>query len=200
MSVSYGKQRAARRSFPLSAVSRRGMIKFGFWAIAAAIVAGYAIQAYTSGLMVHWYYYQAMEDGYAINHKDLMDATVEKPLYLKVVDKNEIMGLEAVRVKKGDVLPQNATGVISQDIVESGRRVALEGDQLKVMIPWEIKESKGVKYKDTFAHKSVQTNPLSGVWNLVMVVLLGVTLGFLAEAFTDMFGVKFRKPAHGGGH
>jgi len=197
MTVSYGKPKTAHHPLALSVSSRRAVLKFAFWALAAAIVSSYAIQAYTSGLMVHWYYYRAMEDGYAINHKDLMDATPENPLYLKVVDKDEITGLEAVVVKKGDVLPQNATGVISQSIVQKGQRVAVEGDQLKVMIPWVIQESKGINYKDTFAHKSVQTNPLSGVWNLVMVVLLGVTLGFLAESFTDMFGFKFRKSVHG---
>lgn len=178
----------------------RAVIKFCFWVVATVFVLSYAIHFYTSGVMVHWYYYKAKADGYAVNSKLFMDATPEKPALLAVGDFKKLDGLQATLVKKGDVLPEHTTGVIGMDVVEKGRRVVLEGDQLKVMIPWETKEAKGFKYKDTFTHKNIQTNPLSGVWNLVMVGLIGVCLGYLAEGFTDMIGLKFQKIDHSVGH
>ena len=178
----------------------RAVIKFCFWVAATAFVLWYAIHFYTSGVMAHWYYYQAKADGYAVNSKLLTDATPEKPVYLAVGDFKKLDGLQTVLVKKGDVLPELTTGVIGMDIVEKGRRAAIEGDALKVMIPWEMKEAKGFKYKDTFTHKNIKTNPLSGVWNLVMVGLIGVCLGYLAEGFTDMVGLKFQKIDHSVGH
>ena len=78
--------------------------------------------------------------------------------------------------------------------------LALDGGRLKVSVPWEWHEKKGFRYKDSFTHKNVKTNPLSGVWNLVMVGLIGLCLGYLAEGFTDMLGWKFKKIDHTVGH
>ena len=178
----------------------RSVIKFLFWAAAAACVLWYCIHFYTSGKMVHWYYYQAKADGYAVNTKLFMDATPENPALLEVGSFTALDGLKAVRVKKGDILPDKTTGVIGTDTVEKGRRAKIEGGRLAVLIPWELKEAKGFKYKDTFTHKNVKTNPLSGVWNLVMVGTIGLCLGYLAEGFTDMVGLKFKKIDHHVGH
>lgn len=178
----------------------KAVIKFCFWAVATFFVLWYAIHFYTSGKMVHWYYYQANEEGYAVNSRLFADATVDKPAYLAIGDFKKLEDLQAVHVKKGDILPEQTTGVIGMDIVEKGRRATIEGDKLKVMIPWEWKESKGFKFKDAFTHKNIKTNPLSGVWNLVMVGLIGICLGYLAEGFTDMMGLKFQKIDHTAGH
>lgn len=178
----------------------RGTIKFLFWAAAAAGVFWYAIGFYRSGKMVHWYYYQAKADGYAVNARAFMDATPEKPALLEIGDFGTLDGLQAKLVKKGEILPSNTTGVIALDLVEQGRRVALDGGRLKVSVPWEWHEKKGFRYKDSFTHKNVKTNPLSGVWNLVMVGLIGLCLGYLAEGFTDMLGWKFKKIDHTVGH
>lgn len=67
-----------------------------------------------------------------------------------------------------------------------------------MLAPWEIKESKGFKYKDTFIHKGIKTNPWSGLWNVALVIGLGLTLGLMAEGFTDMMGLKIKKIDHYG--
>ena len=65
-----------------------------------------------------------------------------------------------------------------------------------VTVPWEIKESKGFKYKDRFIHKGVKTNPWSGVWNVAVVIGLGLCLGLMAEGATDLFGLEIKKIEH----
>ena len=59
-----------------------------------------------------------------------------------------------------------------------------------------MKEAKGFKFKDTFKHKGVETWPWSGVWNVLIVALLGLSLGLMAEGFTDMLGLKLEKIQH----
>jgi hypothetical protein len=119
---------------------------------------------------------------------------------LTVGDFQALDGLQARAVKKGDVLPEGATGVISLETLQEGRRAILEEGRLAVKVPWELKQAKGFKYKDTFTHKNIKTNPLSGLWNIVMVGLIGVCLGYMAEGFTDMLGLKFKKIDHSVGH
>lgn len=178
----------------------RAAIKFIFWATATVLVFAYCIRFYRSGTMVHWYYYKAKADGFAVNTKMFKDATPEMPALLDVGDYGVLDGLKATPVKKGDVLPTGATGVIDLKTVEDGKRVQLLEGKLKVLIPWQFKEAKGFKYKDSFTHKNIRTNPVSGVWNLVMVGLIGLCLGYLAEGFTDLIGLKFHKIDHTVGH
>jgi hypothetical protein len=97
-------------------------------------------------------------------------------------------------------LPVNTNGIISKEILEKGKRATLEGDAIKVLVPWEVKESKGFKYKDTFKHKGIKTDQWSGVWNVAVVIVLGLTLGFMAEGFTDLLGWKIHKIRHFEGH
>jgi hypothetical protein len=178
----------------------RVLIRFAFWALATALIFSFAINSYTSGEMVNWFYYRAKVDGYAINDKAFMDATKDKPALLAIVQKDAIIGLEAARVKAGDLLPRGANGVIEDSELRDGKRVALEANQIRVMVPIQIKEAKGIAYKDTYKHKGVQTNPLSGPWNVAVVVLMGLTLGMLAQAFTDYFGLEFKQPAKSSAH
>ena len=91
----------------------------------------------------------------------------------------------------------NTNGIIDEKTVKEGKRVALDGSTLKVMVPSQIKESKGFKYKDTFKHKGIRTNPWSGAWNVAMVLCLGLALGLVAEGFTDLLGMKIEKIQHG---
>jgi hypothetical protein len=100
-------------------------------------------------------------------------------------------------VSKGDRLPRNANGVISLAEIKSGKRAVLEGEKVKVTLPWQIKETKGFKYKDTFKHKGIKTNPWAGAWNVLMVLCLGLSLGLLAEGFTDIMGLKIGEIQHG---
>ena len=108
----------------------------------------------------------------------------------------KIEGLQAVPVKKGDRLPTNTNGIIDKKTVQEGKRVTLEGNTLKVTVPMQIKESKGFKYKDTFKHKGIETNPWGGVWSVAFILGLGVALGLMAEGFTDMCGLKLEKIKH----
>ena len=110
----------------------------------------------------------------------------------------QIVNLQAVPVKAGDRLPINATGIISTKDLKEGKRVKLEGDTIKVMVPTEVKEAKGFKYKDTYKHKGIKTNPWSGAWNVGIVFALGIALGYMAEGFTDLFGLKLKKIEHYG--
>ena len=184
----------------MAAYKRRGMVKFIFWTILAILVGVYWVYNYTSGTMVNWYYYTAGFDGYAINDVTFKDASKDKPVMLAVGQFEKIEGLQAVPVKKGSRLPENANGVISLDVLKAGKRAVLEGEQIKVTVPWEIKESKGFKYRDTFKHKGIETNPWSGAWNVAMTIGFGLCLGYMAEGFTDMFGLKLKKIKHFEGH
>ena len=65
-----------------------------------------------------------------------------------------------------------------------------------MMVPVQIKESKGFKFRDTYKHKGVTTNPWSGVWNVFIVCGLGFALGMMAEGFTDMLGIEVKKIKH----
>jgi len=94
------------------------------------------------GQMVTWYYWAASQDGYAINAETFKSASKEKPAILEIGTFATISGLQAVKVKKGDRLPQNCNGIISDKIIKEGKRVTLEGNTLKVTVPTEIKEAK----------------------------------------------------------
>lgn len=176
----------------------RASIKFVFWAVLAAVIAMVWIRSYTSGQMVRWYYHTAKTDGYAINSKDVAAATKDKPVVLDIGKLDSIEGLKAVPVKKGDRLPAHANGIIDEKTITEGKRAAVSDDKLTVFIPWQIKESKGFKFKDAFTHKGVKTNPWSGVWNVCAVIFLGVALGNMAEGFTDLLGIKVKKLVHHG--
>jgi hypothetical protein len=126
-----------------------------------------------------------------------MNATKEKPVVLNIARQDEVKGLVAIPVAKGDRLPRNANGVISLAEIKSAKRAVIEGQTIKVMVPWQIKEAKGFKFKDTFMHKGIRTNPWSGAWNVAMVLCLGLALGLLAEGFTDLMGYKIEKIQHG---
>lgn len=177
----------------------RGFIKFTVWTAASIALLYYAVHSYTSGQMVRWYYYEAALDGYAVNVNSFKDASKERPAVLQIEQSaQKIEGLMAVPVKKGERLPEGANGIIEKKVLEAGKRAKLEGDQLIVLAPWEIKESKGFKYKDTFIHKGIKTNPWSGLWNVAVIIGLGLTLGLMAEGFTDMMGLKIKKIDHYG--
>ncbi len=175
---------------------RRGVIKFAFWTVVAALVMGFTVRSYMSGQMAEWFYHRAAVSGYAVNVDLFKDASKSKPASLRVVKGGDINGLVAVRVAKGDRLPRNTNGVISDETVAKAKRVLLDGDTLQVMVPWEVKESKGFKFKDSFKHKGVETWPWAGLWNVIIVALLGLSLGLMAEGFTDMLGLKLEKIRH----
>jgi hypothetical protein len=179
---------------------RRALIKFVFWALSTAVVFGYAISTYRSGQMVHWYYFKAKADGYALNTRLVARATPQKPATLAVGTFEDVKGLRAVPVKRGDVLPEGATGVIDLATITEGRRARISGSSLIVMIPWQLVESKGFMYRDEFTRQNVQTNPRSGVWNVLMIVAMGLSLGYLAEGFTELLGLRLKKIDHSVGH
>lgn len=178
------------------AMKGRAIIKFVVWTILSVALLAYAWSTYRSGQMVTWYYYKASTDGYAVEVSSIMNATKEKPAVLQIGTFQKLEGLQAVLVKKGDRLPENANGVISNKILKDGKRAKLEGNTLKVMVPAQVEEKSGFKYRDTFKHKGVQTNPWSGVWNVAIVLFLGFFLGMMAEGFTDMMGFKLKKIQH----
>jgi hypothetical protein len=177
-------------------VRRRGIVKFVFWTVVAAVVMSLTVRSYVSGQMAEWFYYRAAVDGYAVNADSFKNATRSNPVTLQVATGTEIKGLVAVRVEKGDRLPRNTNGVIADQTIAKGRRAVLTGSTLEVLIPWEMKDAKGFKFKDTFKHKGVQTWPWSGVWNVLIVAMLGLSLGLMAEGFTDMLGLKLEKIQH----
>jgi hypothetical protein len=178
----------------------RAVVKFGFWALVTVVLFGVAWRSYTSGQMAAWYYYQASADGYAVNSNTFEDATAEVPAMLQVGSFERIEGLQAVPVREGDRLPANANGLILTSVMEEGKRARLEGDTVVVTQPWKIAESKGFKYKDTFKHKGVRTYPWAAVWNVAMTLGIGLALGFMAEGFTDLIGIKLEKIRHFEGH
>ena len=178
----------------------RALIKFLFWAVSTVLVFAYAINTYRSGQLVRWYYFQAKADGYAINSHAFEQATRENPVSLAVGEFADVTGQRAVRVTRGSRLPEGTNGVIDLATVDTGDRVRLDRGQLVVTVPWQIKEAKGFKFRDGFTHKNIRTNPWAGLWNLVMVGLVGLCLGFLAEGFTDVLGFKFQKIDHSVGH
>ena len=176
----------------------KGAIKFVVWGALAVALCVYAVYEHTSGKLDEAYYHSTKLDGYAINDTTFFTATKEKPALLKIGPADEIKGLMAVPVKRGDRLPKGANGVIEKKVVEEGKRAKVEGDKLVVTVPWQIKETKGFKYKDTFIHKGVKTDPWSGVWNVAMTIAIGLCLGFMAEGFTDLLGWKIKKIEHFG--
>ena len=174
----------------------KGTMKFVFWAAVSIGLFYYAFHSYNTGQMVSWYYYKAKTDGYAIHSTAFKTATKENPAMLQIGKFDKIEGLQAVEVKKGDRLPVNADGVIEQKVLKEEKQAKLEGEMIKVMVPIKLKEAKGFKYKDTFKHKGVQTNPWSGVWNVGMVLAIGLALGLMAEGLTDIMGLKLDKIVH----
>ncbi len=176
----------------------RGAIKFVVWAALAVGLCVYVYYAHESGKIDQMYYHSTKLDGFAVNTKEFFNATKENPARLQIGKAEEIKGLMAVPVKKGDLLPKGANGVIEKKVVEEGKRAKVEGDKLVVMVPWQIKESKGFKYRDRFIHKGVKTDPWSGVWNVAMTIAIGLCLGFMAEGFTDLLGWKIKKIEHFG--
>ena len=174
----------------------RGTIKFVVWtAVSVGIIVWFWAQYY-NGTLMKQYYYKANTSGWAVNAKAFDEATKDKPATLEIGSFEKIEGLQAVPVKKGDFLPANATGIIDNKTVAEGKRVALEGNTLKVMVPSQIKESKGFAYKDTFTHKGVETDPWGAAWAVGFILFLGLALGSMAEGFTDMIGMKITKIKH----
>ena len=175
---------------------KRGVVKFVFWTVIAAAMISLTVRSYTSGQMAGWFYHRAAVSGYAVNVGYFQNATKSLPAVLQVVTGEAIDGLVAIRVKKGDRLPRNTNGVISDEILAKGRRASVAGSTLQVFVPWEIKEAKGFKYKDRFKHKGIRTWPWAGAWNVLITLLLGLSLGMMAEGFTDMVGIKLEKIQH----
>jgi hypothetical protein len=174
----------------------RGTIKFIVWtAISVAICVYFWMQHY-NGNLLQQYYYKSKTAGWAINADTFKDASKEKPAILQVGTFDKIEGLQAVPVKKGDRLPLGTNGIIDEKTVKEGKRVALEGNTLKVTVPWQIKESKGFKFRDTFMHKGIETDPWGAVWAVVFILVLGFSLGSMAEGFTDMIGMEIKKIKH----
>jgi hypothetical protein len=176
----------------------RGVFKFFFWTAVSVALFAYAVRAHVSGQLSAWYYHKASASGYAVNSNAFNNATPEDPALLTITTADRLEGLMAVRVQKGDLLPANANGVIGDDVLKAGKRVSLANGALVVKVPWEIKTAKGVKFKDTFKHKGVETYPWGAAWNVAMVIGLGLALGFMAEGFTDAMGMKFEKIQHHG--
>ncbi len=174
----------------------KGAMKFAVWGFLSVALMWYAIHSYTSGQMISWYYYEAKEDGYAIHSDAFKSATKEKPAVLEIGAFKAVEGLQAVKVKKGERLPQGVDGIIGDKVIKEGKRAVLEGNSLKVLVPTQMKEAKGFKYKDSFKHKGVKTNPWSGPWNVAIVLGIGICLGMMAEGFTDMLGIKLQKIKH----
>lgn len=181
---------------------QKASVKMLFWLVVAASLISYISYSYHSGQMIRWYYYRASVDGYAVDANTFAKATKDNPSQLAIVTTSEIKGLQAVPVRKGDRLPENANGVITAGELKAAKRVVLDAQNntIKVMVPQQVKEAKGFKYKDTYKHKGVQTNPWSGVWNVTMVLLLGLSLGLLAEGITDFMGMRIEKIDHAVAH
>ncbi|MEW6666245.1 MAG: hypothetical protein AB1512_13630 [Thermodesulfobacteriota bacterium] len=175
----------------------KAAFKFCFWLAVSIGLFAYVVYTYNSGQMIQWYYYTASLDGYAVDANRSMHATREKPVLLSIQKQDVVDGPVAIPVSKGDRLPRNANGVISLAEVKAGKRAAVEGEKVKVTVPWQIKETKGFKFKDTFKHKGVKANPWAGAWNVLVVLCLGLSLGLLAEGFTDIMGLKIGKIQHG---
>ena len=180
----------------------KATVKVVFWLLASCALIYYLVQSYVSGQMVRWYYYRASVDGYAVNADSFAAATKSKPALLAIEAVGSIEGLKAVPVKAGDRLPDHANGVISTKDLKSGKKATLDPktNTIRVVVPVQIKESKGFKYKDSFKHKGIHTNPWAGLWNVAMVLGLGFCLGLLAEGITDLAGVKIEKIDHGIAH
>jgi hypothetical protein len=174
----------------------RGAIKFLIWTAIATGICVYFWMEYYNGNLVRAYYYKAKTTGWAVNAGSFKDATKDKPAVLQIGSFEKIEGLQAVAVKKGDRLPTNTTGIIDKKTVEEGKRVTLDGNTLKVTVPSTIKEAKGFKYRDTFMHKGIETDPWGGVWAVAFIGCLGLSLGLMAEGFTDMCGYKLHKIKH----
>ena len=109
----------------------RGIVKFVFWTVVAAVVMTLTVRSYMSGQMAEWFYHRAAASGYAINADLFKDATKSKPATLQVTTGNEINGLVAIRVEKGDRLPRNTNGVIADTTVTKGRRAVLRRRRVK---------------------------------------------------------------------
>jgi hypothetical protein len=178
------------------AMTLRGTIKFLVWTAVSAGIIVYFWAQYYNGNLLKQYYYKAKTSGWAINAGTFKHATKDKPAILQIGSFDKIEGLQAVPVKTGDLLPANTNGVIDKKTVEAGKRVALEGNTLKVMIPSQIMERGGFKYRDTFMHKGIETNPWGAVWAVVWIIAMGLSLGLMAEGFTDMIGMKITKIKH----
>src|SRR5512134_107396 len=110
----------------------RGIIKFVVWTGISAAICIYFWTNYYNGTLLKHYYYKAKTSGWAVHADYFKDATKDKPAALKVGKVEKIDGLQAVPVKKGDLLPANANGIIDEKTVKEGKRVVLEGDTLKV--------------------------------------------------------------------
>lgn len=173
-----------------------GAIKFVFWFAVSIGLFYYSWWSYSSGQMVSWYYYEAKTDGYAVHSAYFKNATKENPAMLQIGKFDKIEGLQAVEVKKGDRLPKNTDGIIDKKVIKEEKRAKLEGGMIKVMVASEIKDARGFKFKDTFKHKGILTNPWAGAWNVVMVLIIGLALGLMAEGFTDIMGLKLDKIVH----
>jgi hypothetical protein len=174
----------------------RGAIKFIVWAAIVAALSAYLWVEYYNGTLISWYYYKAATDGWAINSDTFKNASKDEPTSLEIGSFNKIEGLQAVPVKKGDRLPANTNGVIDETTVQEGKRVTLEGNTLKVIVPIQIKETAGFKYKESFKHKGIETYQWGGVWSVGFILALGLALGLMAEGFTDMCGYKIEKINH----
>jgi len=178
----------------------RSAIKFLFWTATAAALFTHAGMLHSNGQLAAWYYHRAAADGYAINADLFADATKDHPAVLTISQVDKIESLVAVPVKKGDLMPRNANGIIDDQILKAGKRAVVEGGTLKVSVPWQMQDAKGFKFKDTFKHKGVETNPWAAVWNVLMVIFLGLALGLMAEGFTDLLGMRVEKIRHFEGH
>ena len=178
----------------------RAVVKFLFWTAVAASLVFMMARAHVSGQLAAWYYHTAAIEGYAVNADTFLDATADAPATLAVGKFERIEGRQAVPVRKGDRLPANANGIIGKDILDKGARATLAGDTIVVKVPWKISESKGFKFKDTFKHKGIKTYPWGAAWNVAMTLGIGLALGFMAEGFTDLLGIKLEKIRHFEGH
>ena len=195
-----GREKKGRGGIMAKASRGRAAIKFIFWAsmsVGFFVLVGYF---HFTGKFSGWYYHTAKEDGYAVNADAFMNATKDNPALLKVGAFDVLDGLKAVQVKKGDRLPKMCNGIVSLEVLDEGERAVLETGNIKVLMPWKMEDSKGFKFKNTFKHKEIKTYPWAALYNVLLVFGLGISLGYMAEGFTDLIGIKVEKIRHFEGH
>ena len=142
------------------ASTTRGAIKFIVSAAIVAALIAYLWVEYYNGTLISWYYYQAASDGWAINSDAFKNASKDEPASLEIGSFQKIEGLQAVPVKKGERLPPNTNGVIDEKTVQEGKRVTLEGNTLKVTVPYKLRTTAGFKVQGILQAQGYRNIPV----------------------------------------
>jgi hypothetical protein len=158
-------------------------------AVAAALI-GVVLQSYRSGQMTRWYYHRAAAAGFAVDVTRFAAATPAAPVALAITAAPVADRPFAVRVQPGDRLPPGANGVITDAVLAAGRRAHRAGERLVVTRPFEIQTARGFRFKAGFRHQGIRPYPWAALWNLAVVLGLGLGCGLFAEALTDLLGLR----------